>query len=793
MKRLIRLFAAVLAICASSAAMAQGAEGGIRVAVVSTETQRPLAGVIVTVTDRDGKVVSGRTEADGTVEWKALPPGLYTVTADGPGLVAAREPSVRVVDRKVTLLNLAMLAGTQVLEPVVVQARAQTADPYGAVSNSSLNREELRSAPGTGSDVMRALDGLPGLISNGEFAGFSVRGRGPRDNLILIDGLPFDRVVHFDQTLGEEEDIGGGGRYSIFAPNSIARAEFSPGGWSAAYAGRSGSLLKLDVAGGSPTPSGSLRVDIAGLELNYEGPSGIHDGTTMFFTARQFDFGRVFDLIDEKDIGQPELTDIVLKTVTSVDSRNTIEFLGIYAPEKYTRDIYNVLASPNFEDVSLQQTEQDLYLTGLTWRRLVGETGTWTNRIYLRANDKTSAEGEAYPDLVPPDTPAADIPVRDRLMTVREKESEIGWHSDYVTRNRFGQGSVGLRVWQTDVDYSTLLREDWDRFVYRSTDPRPPGQQYITLTPGTINSAYKAKRTSYAAYGEQVFELADWDLRAGLRYERDGFSRQSLVSPRLAANWRPKPGLRVSATAGVFHQSPRFLIRAASPENSDIKNERTTHVSVGVERWFGPDWSLLVEPYYQRLDDLVVAPERTSGRVTNDGRGTNRGLDVVLSRRSRDGWFGNVAYSFNKARLNDNDGFGDYDADFSRKHFFSVGGGWEFNERWKFSARWKWASGRPTDDFVVNSDVLGPGQPLRYSKELTRRNALRLDDYRSLNIRVDYRRTLGPVDLIGFLDVINVYGGRGGGSQEFDPRRGINVSDEGEALPIIGLIVERSW
>jgi hypothetical protein len=49
------------------------------------------------------------------------------------------------------------------------------------------------------------------------------------------------------------------------------------------------------------------------------------------------------------------------------------------------------------------------------------------------------------------------------------------------------------------------------------------------------------------------------------------------------------------------------------------------------------------------------------------------------------------------------------------------------------------------------------------------------------------------VDLVGFLDVINVYGGPSGGSREFDPRRGVNVADTGEALPIIGLILERSW
>lgn len=793
LRRIIWLFAGLLVFCASFAAWAQTEGGGLRISVASKETQRPLEGVNVTVTDRGGKVIARRTDASGTVDLAGLEAGLYAVAAEGPGLVAVSEPGVRVVDRKVTPLNLEMLARTEATQKIVVVGRAQTADPYGAASNTLLNREELRSAPGTGSDVLRALDGLPGVIPDGEFASFSVRGRGPRDNLILVDGLPLDRVVHFDQTVGEEEDIGGGGRYSLFAPNSIASAEFSPGGWSAAYGGRSGSLLKLDVAGGSPTPSASLRVDLAGLEFSYEGPSRIHDRTTMYFTARQFDFGRVFRQIEELDIGQPKLTDIVLKTVTSLDADNKIEFLGIHAPERYTRNVENVLASPNFEDVSLIDTKQDLSLVGLTWRHRLGADSRWTQQIYRRANKKTSAEGEASPDLVPLGTPPRDVPVRERLLTVTENETESGWQSDYVTGNRFGQASAGLRVWQTDVQYSTVLRENWDRFVYRATDPRPPGQNYITLTPDRINSAYNARKTSAAAYGEQVFKFDAWNLRAGLRYDRDGFSDESLVSPRLAANWLLESGTRVSASAGVFYQSPRFLIRAASPENFGIKSERVTHLSVGLEQPFGRNWSLLVEPYYQRLDRLVVEQERTSGRVTNDGTGTNLGLDVVLSRRYAGGWSGNVVYAFNKARINDKDGFGDYDADFNRKHFFSIGGNWQISERWKVGARWKWASGRPTDDFIINSDVLGPGQPLRYSKELTRRNALRLDHLHALNVRVDYRRNLGPVDLVGFLDVINIYGGPSGGSREFDPRRGVIVADQGEALPIIGLIIERSW
>jgi hypothetical protein len=777
----------------SAAAVAQDIDGALAIEATAADTGRPLANVEIRIVNRDGEARNDTTGADGRVSFEALEPGLYDVVATAEGRITVEEPSVRVSRRKTTPLAMALIAVDGPLDEIVVVARGRVADQLGAVSNSFFNREELRSAVGAGSDVMRALDGLPGLISTGDFANFSVRGRGPRDNLIFVDELPFGRVVHFDQTVGEEEDIGGGGRFSIFAPNSITGAEFSPGGWSAAYGGRSGSLLRLEVAGGNPTPSASLRVDIAGVELGYEGPSGFHDDTTAFFSARRFDFGRVFEFIDEEDIGQPELTDIVLKTVTELDDRNTIEFLGIYAPEDYTRDIDNVLASPDFEDVALIEAEQDLALFGVSWRRLVGDAGEWTNRLYFRESDKTSSEGEAYPDLVPEGTPAADIPVRENLLTVGEAETEIGWRSDYSTRNRMGELQAGVRVWQTDVDYFVFLREDWDRFVYRSTDPRPPGQQYITLQPDAVNSDFAERETSYAAYGEQVFEFDAWDIRGGLRYERDGFSDESLLSPRLAANWRPSPGRRVSATAGVFYQSPRFLVRSASPDNFGIENERITHFSVGLEQQLGQNWTLLVEPYYQQLDNLIVTEGRTSGRVSNDGEGTNMGVDVVLSRRFSNGWFANVVYAYNDAQVDANDGLGEYDADFNRPHFFSAGGSWEINERWKIGARWKWGRGRPTDDFVINEDVLGPGQPFRYSKELTRTNALRLEDYHSLNVRVDYRRELGWVDLIAFIDVINVYGGPGANSLEFDPRNGINIIEENEAFPIFGLIFERAW
>src|SRR5690606_18693038 len=264
----------------------------------------------------------------------------------------------------------------------------------------------------------------PGLASTGEFANFSVRGRGPRDNLIYVDDFPFDKAVHFDASLGEQEDVGGGGRFSIFAPNVIGGAEFSPGGWSAAYGGRAASLLRLEVADGNPSPSASFRYDLAGYEVGYDGPAGITADSTLLVSARRLDFGDFFEDIEELDIGEPVLRDVLVKSVLPLNDVHTLEVLLIDTHEDFRRGVTHVAESRNFEDASLLDTEQDSDLYGFTLRSLIGDAAVWSNKIYYRSSDKVSSEGEAFPDLVPPGTPAAEFPVREDIITITEGETE---------------------------------------------------------------------------------------------------------------------------------------------------------------------------------------------------------------------------------------------------------------------------------------------------------------------------------------------------------------------------------
>ncbi|MCY4144437.1 MAG: TonB-dependent receptor [Gammaproteobacteria bacterium] len=768
--------------------------GELHVTVIDKETRRPVVQAALILTPRNGDSEQRQTDEDGVVRLEGLLPGLYSLRVDRTDYVAAEEARVRVSPRRTTSIELELIPSDPNMEEIVIVASAARADLTGSVSAFYFDRETLRSAIGSGSDVLKALDGAPGLASLGEFSDFSVRGRGPRDNLILVDGLPYERVVHFDQTLGETEDIGGGGRFSIFAPNLIRGAEFSPGGWSAAYGGRAGSLLKLDVAEGGLSPSAYLQLDIAGFDVGYEGPSGLRDDTSILVSARRLDLGAMFEMIDELDIGEPVMTDIVLKTVTRPSPKNVIEVLALSTPESYSRDVRHVLKSPDFQDVTLYATEQDSTLIGITWRRLVGETGEWNNSFFIRSSDKESWEGEAYPDTVLPGTPAKDIPVRRAILTVGEKETKTGWRSDYTALNRWGLVRAGLRVSNTELDYSTRLADDWVRFEFDQNDFRAdPEQRYLVLTPSGANASLIGREVSYAGYAEQVFESDDWQFRAGARYDYEGFSVESLVSPRFAINWHLSPRYRLSVAAGSFHQSPRQLDLAADHENANLRNERIGHIGAGVTVRLNPVWNLLAEAYYQRLDKLVVFGDGTEFVATNDGKGTSYGADLVLNRRFSNGFSGNATYSYNVSRRDDGDGAGEYYADFHRPHVITAGVQWQISERWKVGARCKYLAGRPANSFVIHADVLRDRGPFRYSKETTGKNSMRRGSLSLINLRIDYRRSFGPVDAIVFADLVNVTGANTSEEAEFNISRGTVIEDDGELQPLLGLRFERSW
>lgn len=791
----IRLFFTALLLLFANNAMAN--TGGLRVSLEAVNSNQRIPDATVVAESRNGERETSLTDENGEAYFSELPAGLYEIEVSAEGYQARRFPSTRVVSNKITPLVVAMSLLDESLEEVLVVGSAIAQADLKSVGTSVIDREGLRSSAGSGSDVLRALDGLPGLFSSGEYSSFTVRGNGPRDNLILVDGIPFDNVVHFSDSYGEQEELEGGGRYSVFAPNVIAQAEFEPGGWSAAYGGKSGSLLKLEVAEGNrDTASFTTRLDIAGIEVGYDGPSGLHANTSMLFSARDLDFGRLFESVGLDEVGTPTLTDVILKTSTELENDGKFNFLVIYAPEDYTRDIDNVLASDeendpgNYEDVELAKAEKDNALITAHWEAWHNNI-QFNNRLYYRYLKESASNGEAYPDLVPENTPKQDIPVREDILLSKREETETGWRFDMNLDNRIGRLNTGLRISQTELDFNLTLTDNWILYTFEQNDFRPNDDiKYIELSPESVNSSYNQTSTNYALYADQEFNISNWTMRIGARYDRDGLSEENLISPRWGASWPVSSKLRFSATAGRYFQAPRFNDRASDPTNKDLENEQIDQFSLGLNYRLTSNLNLFIEPYYQLLDNLVTEQDGVNQTFANTGEGTSYGFDTALTRSFNNGWSADIKYSYNHAKTKDSPTDKDYDADFNRPHSFSIGGVWEISERWKLSSRWKWASGTPKDESIIHENVLGDGEPLRYSKEYVTNNTDRFDSFSSLNFRADYRRSWGRTQLIAFVDIINVLGAENPSTEEFNERAGKDEVEEGEMLPLIGLRFE---
>nr|MDA3823475.1 TonB-dependent receptor [Bacteroidales bacterium] len=125
-------------------------------------------------------------------------------------------------------------------------------------------------------DVIKAIQLLPGVQSGTEGAsGLYVRGGGPDQNLILLDGTPVYNASHLF------------GFFSVFNADAIKNVKLIKGGFPARYGGRSSSVLDISLKEGNMKKfQGSGSIGLISSKLTLEGPI-IKDKTSFILSARR--------------------------------------------------------------------------------------------------------------------------------------------------------------------------------------------------------------------------------------------------------------------------------------------------------------------------------------------------------------------------------------------------------------------------------------------------------------------------------------------------------------------------
>lgn len=754
MKALHALLPAILFLFATPQAHSQG-PGRIQGRVVDATTQHPLTNAHVRVLGTDHATA---TDDAGTYQLENLPEGRYKVKVSHVGYADFVETDVVVVRDKTTYINEIHL----VQSPLQGDSITVTPDlAVAPVSQHSFQREEIRRSPGTNGDVLRAMGSMPGVTtSEGEFAAMSVRGGGVYDNLILVDNIPFDKINHFEG--GSPHHEAQGGRFSVFTAGLIERATFHGGGFGPEYGRKKASVLDLTIKEGnmaSPTLSGTYT--FFGPEVNYDGPTYVLDNTSLVVNYRDFDMRRMMEIADDEDYGDPTMSDLIVKTTTHLNPTTKINLVGLYSTDRLIRGPGHVMEADDLVENDIWDLDETRWLTGANVRWLPSDRSVLRNTVFVRGNDRFHSFGRVWADRgrgqVPPSR--ADLGVRDPIGVRDQQELELGWKTDFhYDAGPSGTLNAGAFVYRIGLDDTFTQNEPDTLYEFRSSALSPDAdRKYAVVRPEDVSSAFDDAATNAAAYASYELGIGRFTLTPGVRYSYSGFSAHHNVAPRLQLGYSLTPRTTLNAAVGQYHQKPLNRSVASAPENMSLRDETATHVIAGMTHQLREDLSVTVDGYYKQFDDLVTPSAIDTDVMSNEGDGWSSGIDVLLQKHFTDRIHGHASYSFAVSERNDQNGLGPYTAPYNQPHTFTIIAGYEVTDALSVSGKWKYAVGRPTDRYIVHENVLNDEDRMRFSKEITARYADRLPDFHLLTVRADYRAQFGPLSLVTFLELDNVY------------------------------------
>jgi hypothetical protein len=730
--------ALVLALVLFDAAAGQSASVSGR---VRTEAGRGVSGAAVFLrAAADTTVRAAETNDLGRFRVPAVPPGLYTIEVVRLGFAEySRELVADQGDMEldIVLEERAIEIGGVVVE--VDRQRARFERDAGATARE-LTREELKLVPGVAeSDVLRAIEVLPGVVSTSDYtSAFNVRGGAADQNLILIDGFPIYNPFHL------------GGLFSVFNADVISRAELLAGGFPARYGGRVSSVLSVesDASGTGTTVDGGISLLAARAAVGFEVPEGMA-GALGLRTARARVSARrsYFDQVLRPFFEFPyHLTDLqaFAEGWTQDGSRWTFT--------AYTgRDVLDFSASDSFPLRIRWTWGNDV--VGLRYASAMGGGRTMEARVgYSRF-----ATAIRFPDF-------GDTDFRSRI-------GQLTTRLDFdlpVGDVRFGAGFSA------------------DRVAYDN----------LAQTGGTEFRRGRDAGWLSGVYGQLRWDPGDWLIEAGGRVDAwsegalDGGSPAVVWAPRLAVKrFLPGGDVAIKAAVGRYSQFLHSVRDEELPLGIDVwvlSGDRapriiSNEVLAGIEAFIGGGWFTSLEVYDRRLDGVATNNFADDPNDPFDdllaGKGRSYGADFQV-RLDGDDIRPSIALSWLRVRRRFPDTTAgedpppgvEYPPIFDRRIDLEVMLDASLPWNVRGALRWNYGGGlpytRPVAGYIPYTYRLSDGQrtPDVMSDDdgpigvvLGPRNSERYPDYHRLDM--SFRRTsrTGWGELTLYLDVLNVY------------------------------------
>ena len=618
--------------------------------------------------------------------------GFYSLTVDkgtSDKLVISYTGYDR-LEKTVTLsknleLNIALKQSNSELKKVVVKASsADKIEESTQMSSVKLQMKDIKKLPAfLGEvDILKAIQLLPGIQAGSEGqSGIYVRGGGPDQNLMLLDGIPVYNASHLF------------GFFSVFNADAVQSVEVYKGGFPARYGGRLSSVIDIRMKEGSKDKiHGKLGIGLIASRLMLEGPFGKNKkGSWMVSGRRTYIDVLTTPIVLAASNGQGTggyfFHDVNAKANYSLGKKDKVYLSTYLGKDKFFARFNN----------QFNNTEE-AFRSNIKWGNITA-LARW-NHVY---------SPKVFGNL---------------SLTYSKYEFNVG------ARTSFKLSADSTQT--TSASYSSYIRDYAAKYDF---DIIPNPNHYIKagisgvmhrFVPGAVNvsgnidpnsnidTAFNVENVpELDAYIEDDIEItknfkANIGLHASAFITDNNFYKS--LQPRISARYLLG---RQSSIKASYAQMAQFIHLLTNngvglptdlwvPVTDKIKPQQSHQVAVGYSKRIKNNYEFSVEGYYKTMQNIIEYKDGSSFLNTNQswedkvemGKGWSYGGEVFLQKKEGR-LTGLVGYTLSWTnRKFPTINFGNiFPYKYDRRHDFKIAAVYKVNKKVELSGNWIYGTG----------------------------------------------------------------------------------------------------
>lgn len=743
---ILSLLISLLVLSAGYSAAANTAVNGI---IRSSQTQKPVEGVKVSVI---GTELTVHTDSTGLFRFDSLPLNTINLLFTHDKYEPYTLNDAYAFVNNAGVIEIELLPALEKLDKVVVVGSAFRKSPDMATSTKIMNFDEILRSPGALIDVQRAVQDLPSVSSGGDNTNeIIVRGGNPGENLFILDNMEITNPNHF------AAQGSGGGVVSLINPLLVRGLTFCAGAPPAQYGGKASSVLDVKLRDGNDKMIiGGVDLGMAGIGLHAEGP--LWKGSTFMLSGSKSFIDLFAHFAGTTAI--PEYWGMQAKLVQSFGKH---KLWGNFLFGDNSIKIPDAIEEAGTDGDNIESGGK-VYAGGINL------DSKWTSNLSTTLT--LSGCSNSFDRYEYTDTVVDNTKITDSFFINRSVEAEETARLQAVLALQKSKLMAGAYIKRCDFDIDIWEQPD-------------------TIGISIYQSICDKHETAYKYGGFLSATIYPWQklrIIPGVRADGFTYNNSYYFSPRLGAAYSLLPSLDITASAAVQYQDPSYTDLVLTKENTYLDPERVYTGIAGFEYNFKPlAAKLSIEGYYKQYANmpvnaalLTIDPYDQSDRVLSIGEGYSYGVEFFLHKKLLDHFSGSVAYSLSRSFNEDprpghegktyrssydfRNGFtltAGYKTDFLGRQWYSkIHTKWwlkamspifPFADRVEISTKWRYLGGRPFTRPVWDNTYH------RYIESQENLNASRYPDYHRLDLRIERRYAFGVFQVIYYFDLQNLY------------------------------------